>query len=159
MATDSQDTELDPFAGDDDPRMGANRVWFNLLRVQRSVGARIASRLRAQGIGDPIWYEILLELERAGPKGMVMAELERKLFTRQYALSRHASRIEAQGWIRSEASPGPGRSKRLVLTDAGLGMHDRIWEVYSEVIAEELGARMSTEEAYALARHLIRLYP
>ena len=150
---------LDPFAGDDDPRMGANRVWFNLLRIQRSLGARISSRMRAEDVGDPIWYEILLELERAGPDGMVMADLERKLFTRQYALSRHAARIEAKGWIRSEATQGPGRSKRLVLTEEGQGMHARIWDIYSQVIAEELGSRMSSAEAYALARQLIRLYP
>ncbi|MBR9762917.1 MAG: MarR family transcriptional regulator [Rhodobacteraceae bacterium] len=139
--------------------MGANRVWFNMLRIQRSLGARIARRMRQHGIGDPIWYEILLELERAGPEGLAMAELERRLFTPQYALSRHAARIEAQGWIRSEARPGPGRSKRLRLTEAGMGMHGRIWDIYSEIIAEEIGSRLSVDEAYDLARYLIRLYP
>ncbi|WP_010141934.1 MarR family winged helix-turn-helix transcriptional regulator [Oceanicola sp. S124] len=156
---DTPDRQHDPFAGDTDPRMGANRVWFNLLRIQRSLGARIARRLRQHGIGDPLWYEILLELERAGPAGMLMADLEQKLFTAQYALSRHAARIEAQGWIRSEASPGPGRSKRLRLTETGLGMHQTIWEAYSEIIAEEIGSRLTVDEAYDVARQLIRLYP
>ncbi|WP_252946436.1 MarR family winged helix-turn-helix transcriptional regulator [Oceanicola sp. 502str15] len=148
----------DLFANDGDPAMGANRVWFNMLRIHRSTGARIARALRDIGVGDPVWYEILLELERAGPDGLLMATLERKLFTAQYALSRHAARLEEEGWIASAAAPGPGRGKVLRLTGEGKGMHSRIWEVYQAAIAEEIGTRLSIDETYALARLLIRLY-
>ena len=150
--------QTDPFADDADPAMGDNRVWFNLLRIQRSTGARISRALREIGVGDPVWYEILLELERAGPDGMAMAGLERKLFCAQYALSRHAARLEEAGWVSSAAAPGPGRGKVLRLTEAGKGMHARIWEVYAAAIAEELGSRLSVDEAYDLARVLIRFY-
>ena len=44
-----------------------NRVWFNLMRIQRSPGPRIAWALKDEGIDDPVWYELLLELERASP--------------------------------------------------------------------------------------------
>ncbi|QDC11512.1 MarR family transcriptional regulator [Oceanicola sp. D3] len=138
--------------------MGANRVWFNLLRIHRSTGGRIAKALREIGVGDPVWYEILLELERAGPDGLPMAALERKLFCPQYALSRHAARLEEEGWIISAAAPGPGRGKVLRLTSAGKGRHGQIWEVYRAAIAEEVGRRLSVDETYALARLLIRLY-
>ncbi|WP_261384627.1 MarR family winged helix-turn-helix transcriptional regulator [Vannielia litorea] len=146
------------FADDADPAMGANRVWFNLLRIHRSTGARIARALREIGVGDPVWYEILLELERAGPEGVAMAALERKLFTTQYALSRHAARLEEEGWISSASAPGPGRGKVLRLTEAGKGKHMEIWAVYSDAIADEIGARLTVDEAYDLARVLIRLY-
>ena len=39
------------------------------------------------------------------------------------------------------------------------GLHERLWRVYEEAIRARLGPRMSTEEAYALSRMLIRLYP
>jgi len=157
--SDSPETQTSPFAGDEDPRMGAKRVWFNLLRIHRSVGSRIARALRQTGVAEPIWYEVLLELERAGPDGMPMATLERNLFTQQYALSRHAARMEAEGWIASAPAAGPGRGKVLRLTEAGQGMHARVWETYRTIIAEEIGSRLTVEESYDLARLLIRLYP
>ncbi|WP_422071624.1 MarR family winged helix-turn-helix transcriptional regulator [Tranquillimonas rosea] len=152
-------SDPDPFAADDDPAIGYNRVWFNLLRLQRSMGPRIARELRGEGIDDPVWYEILLELDRAGPEGLPMADLEKRLFTAQYALSRHARRIEAKGWLSRAPRPGRGRGQTLVLTEAGQGVHDRIWPVYERAIRAELGARLGTDEAYDLARLLIRLYP
>lgn len=153
------ETMTDPFAGDTDPRMGPNRVWFNLLRVQRSMTPRIARVLKRHGIGDPIWYEILLELERGGPDGVLMSEIEGRLYTPQYTLSRHAARMEEAGLIRSTPAPGRGRGKLLALTPDGRGFHDRMWPVYQEAIQHEIGDRLSTEESYAIARLLIRLYP
>jgi len=149
----------DPFAGDTDPRMGPNRVWFNLLRVQRSMTPRISRVLKRHGIGDPIWYEILLELEHGGPGGVLMSEIERRLYTPQYTLSRHAARMETAGLIRSAPAPGRGRGKLLTLTPEGMGFHARMWPVYEQAIQDEIGDRLSTDEAYALARLLIRLYP
>lgn len=65
----------------------------------------------------------------------------------------------ARGWIARRRAPGQGRGQILSLTPAGRGLHDRIWQIYREAIHEELGARLSHEEGYALAALLIRLYP
>jgi DNA-binding MarR family transcriptional regulator len=144
---------------DDDPRIAHNRVWFNLLRIQRSMAPRIARALKAQGIDDPVWYEILVEIERAGQPGLPMAELERRLFVSQYALSRHVARLQAMGLIRREKMPGAGRAQRLYLTPVGDGLHQKVWPAYEAAIQGELSHRMSTDEAYGLCRLLIRLYP
>ncbi|WP_043770845.1 MarR family winged helix-turn-helix transcriptional regulator [Roseivivax isoporae] len=149
----------DPFAGDDDPELGYNRVWFNLLRVQRSLGPRIARVLRAEGLEDPVWYEILLEVERAGPQGIAMQDLEERLFTPQYALSRHVKRLAEKGWIERTPRAGRGRGLLLRLTADGQGVEARIWPTYEAAIRESLGRRLGTDEAYAMARFLIRLYP
>ncbi|SLN55288.1 Multiple antibiotic resistance protein MarR [Roseivivax jejudonensis] len=150
---------LDPFATDDDPRIGLNRVWFNLLRVQRSMTPRIVRALRRAGLEDPVWYEILVEIERAGPDGLAMHELEQRLFTPQYALSRQVGRMAEKGWIARSPRPGRGRGLILTLTGAGQGLHQSVWPTYEAVIREEIGGRLTTDEAYALARLLIRLYP
>lgn len=55
--------------------------------------------------------------------------------------------------------PGRGRGVTLTLTSEGQGLHERVWAVYEEAIHAEIGNRMTTGEAYALARLLIRLYP
>lgn len=148
-----------PIFGDADPRIAHNRVWFNLQRIQRSMAPRIARALRGQGIEDPIWYEILIEIEREGGAGLQMAELERRLYVPQYTLSRHAARLETKGLVRREKMPGAGRAQRLFLTEAGEGLHGRIWPAYMEAIQAELAHRLTVDEAYDLCRVLIRLYP
>ncbi len=59
--------EAREFFGDGDPQVGLNRAWFNLMRLHRNLYPKIAKALRAHGINDPIWYEILLEIDRGGP--------------------------------------------------------------------------------------------
>lgn len=145
--------------GDDDPNTGYNRVWFNLMRVQRSSGARIARALRGHGIDDPIWYEILMELDNAAPDGMPMATLEKKLFLPQYALSRHASRMEKADLLKRYPAAGRGRGQVLRLTEKGKDVHVSLWDAYADTILDEFGHRLTVDEAYALARLLIRLYP
>ncbi len=120
---------------------------------------RISRALKAEGIEDPIWYEILIEVERAGAEGLQMAELERRLFVAQYALSRHVTRLEGAGLLRREKMRGAGRAQRLFLTESAIGLHDRIWPTYMAAIQAEIAPRLSVEEAYALCRLLIRLYP
>lgn len=144
---------------DDDPSIAYNRVWFNLQRIQRSMAPRISRALKDVGIEDPIWYEILLEVEKAGTQGIRMAELENRLFVAQYALSRHVSRIEAAGFLRRAGTDEGRRGRTLYITDKGLGLHETIWPAYVKAIQSELRDRMSTDEAYALCRALIRLYP
>lgn len=147
------------FFGDHDPVVSFNRVWFNIMRAHRKLHPRIAKALKSCGINDPIWYEILLELEKAGSSGHPMAELEEKLFVPQYALSRHISRLEKEGLLRREYIADGKRRQILFLTEKGKGMHARIWPVYWEVMQEEVGPHMSTDEAYDLARLLIKLLP
>lgn len=157
-ASDTRQTPTPDFA-DDDPRIGYNRVWFNLLRIQRTAFPRIARALRQHGMEDPIWHEIMLEIERGAAAGLQMAELEGKLHVAQYTLSRHVTRMEAAGLVRRERVPGAGRGQRLFLTGAGRLANEAIWPEYMAAIQAEFAHRLSTDEAYALCRVLIRLYP
>ena len=147
------------FFGDEDPRVAYNRMWFNIMRVHRKFYPRITKALKAEGINDPVWYEILLDIERGGPEGRLMGTLEERLFVPQYALSRHISRMEAAGLLRREYIADGRRKQILFLTRKGAGLHQRIWPVYDQLIKDELEHFMSTDEAYAIARNLIRLLP
>ncbi len=145
--------------GDADPAVSYNRVWFNIMRAQRKFFPRIAKALKACGINDPIWYEILLEVDRAGPQGQPMAALEKKLFVAQYALSRHVGRLEKEGLLRREYVADGRRKQILFLTAKGEGLHGQIWPIYWTAIQEEIGPHMTTDEAYTLSRLLIKLLP
>ncbi|WP_371412424.1 MarR family winged helix-turn-helix transcriptional regulator [Pseudophaeobacter sp. EL27] len=129
------------------------------MRAQRKFLPRIAKALKSCGINDPIWYEILLEVELAGPDGQPMAALEDKLFVAQYALSRHVARMEKAGLLRREFIADGRRKQILFLTEQGKGMHARIWPVYWGAMQSEIGPHMTTDEAYALSRLLIKLLP
>lgn len=147
------------FFGDADAVVSYNRVWFNIMRAHRKFHPRIAKALKASGISDPIWYEILYEVECASEQGHLMSALEEKLFVPQYALSRHVSRMEKEGLLRREFIADGRRKQILFLTDKGAGMHEKIWFIYWEAMQAEIGPHMSTDEAYALSRLLIKLLP
>lgn len=80
MASGKQPTDNARFFDDADERVSFNRVWFNLMRAHRKFHPRIAKALKPHGIKDPIWYEILLEIDRAGPGGRLMSAIEETLF-------------------------------------------------------------------------------
>ena len=155
----SQVPATDPFHDDPDPETGYNRLWINLLRVQRSTMARVARELRAHGIGDPLWSEILVQLDRAGEAGIVMSELEQRLMCPQYSLSRHIARMEELGYVRGAGAKGPGRAKKVTLTSEGRAKMNEIDPIFSHIMQQEFSTRLSTEEAYDMVRYLIRLYP
>lgn len=159
MTTPDSNSSGADFFGDDDPCISYNRVWFNIMRAHRKFHPQIAKALKSSGINDPIWYEILLEIERSGPEGQLMHALEEKLFVPQYALSRHISRLEKEGFLRREYIADGRRKQILFLTDKGMGMHAKIWPVYWDAMQEQIGPHLSTEDAYTLSRLLIKLLP
>ena len=149
----------EPQFGDYDARIAYNRVWFNIMRAHRKFSPAITKALKAEGINDPIWYEILLEVELAGDAGQPMAALEEKLFVAQYALSRHVARLEKQGLLRREYIADGRRKQVLYQTEKGKGLHLRIWPAYVKSMQAEIGPHLSTDEAYELTRLLIKLLP
>ena len=153
-------TQPDPARfGDADPRIAYNRVFFALLRINRSLMPGIEKALRDLGIADPIWYEILLATEEAGDDGVPMIALQHRLFIAQYALSRHVARLERAGLVRRAATGGAGRGQTLHLTDAARGLHAQVWKIYVQGIQSALAPRITTDEAYDLLRTLNKLYP
>lgn len=147
------------FFGDASDVVSYNRAWFNIMRAHRKYYPRIAKALKSCGISDPIWYEILLEVELAGADGQLMAALEDKLFVPQYALSRHVARMEKEGLLRREFIADGRRKQILHLTNKGGGLHAKIWAVYWDAMQAEIGPHLTTDEAYQLSRLLIKLLP
>lgn len=141
---------------DDDPNIAYNRTWFNIVRSHRLHAPQIARALRDEGVKDLIWYDIIIEIERAGPDGQLMSELEDKLSIAQYALSRHVSRLEKEGYVRREYFADGRRKQILFLTEKSNGLSERVWPAYAEAIQEALREKLSIEEAYLLTKLLIK---
>jgi DNA-binding MarR family transcriptional regulator len=147
------------FFNDDDPNIAYSRVWFYILKSQRKFLLKFSHVLKEQGLGDPVWYEILYEIDQAGSNGRRLGELETKLLLPQYGLSRHVSRLNDAGLIRREFISEGRRKQVLFLTPQGAERLKKIWPLYLDTLKAEMGPLLDTEEAYDLARFLLRLLP
>lgn len=105
------------------------------------------------------WYDVLLELERAGAKGLRPFELQKALLFAQYNLSRLIDRMAGAGHVTRKASAEDGRGQLLAVTPSGRALRRKMWPVYAAAIQEAVGRHLSDDEARSLADLLGRLYP
>ena len=87
------------------------QAWARLTRAQRMILASIEQALKSAGLPPLVWYDVLLELERAGDRGLRPFELEREMLLAQYNLSRLIERIEKAGYAERRACEGDGRGQ------------------------------------------------
>ena len=139
--------------GPDEPAIMA---WARLIRAQQSVVAAVARDLKAAGFPPLEWYDVLLELERAGGS-LRPFELEERLLLAQYNLSRLLDRMEQAGLIEKRPCPADRRGFGLVLTDAGRDLRQRLWPFYKAAITARVGAFLQPGEAEALSELLRKL--
>ena len=140
-----------------EPCQSAVRAWARLVRAHQAAMSRVESALKAADLPPLAWYEVLVELERAGESGLRPFALEETLQLPQYGLSRLLARMEAAGLVLRGSCPGDGRGQMVALTEAGRDMRQRMWPVYAAAVQQAVGARLSPEEADGLAHLLGRL--
>ena len=136
-----------------------NRVWFNLIRAHRNLYPKIEKKLRKYNIDNPVWHEILFEIEKAGKIGIRAKELQKKLYMSQFNLSRHITRLEKRGFIKRLPDAEDNRAHFLVITSEGVVVNEDMWPVYFEAIQAELGHLYNREESFELFKTLTKLYP
>jgi DNA-binding MarR family transcriptional regulator len=134
------------------------RAFVRLIRAQRTVLGSVEAELKAKGIPPLAWYDVMLELDRAGREGGLRPfELEREMLLEQYNLSRLVDRLVAAGYVERRPCPGDGRGQMLALTESGREMRRRVWPIYSAAVARHLGSRLGPAEAELLAALLGKL--
>ncbi len=125
-------------------------AWTRLVRAQRAAQAAIERRLKAADVPPLAWYDVLLELERAGETGLRPFELERRMLLAQYNLSRLIERMLHAGYVGREACEDDGRGHVLVIAPAGKAVRRRIWSVYGPAIQAAIGEHLSEAEVERL---------
>jgi DNA-binding MarR family transcriptional regulator len=121
-------------------------TWARLVRAQRLALAAIEGRLRAARLPPLAWYDVLLELERAGEQGLRPFELERQLLLAQYNLSRLIERMARAGYVARRPCRDDGRGQVLVITAEGARLRRRMWAVYGPAIQAAIGDRLTAPE-------------
>ena len=132
-------------------------LWVRLMRASTSVLDTIEERLKSGGLPPLAWYDVLLELDRAGEDGLRPMALEDRLLLPQYGTSRLLKRLEEAGLTARAPVPEDGRGFRVTITEAGRQMRRRMWPVYAGVLQERIGDRFTAVEREAAVALLARL--
>lgn len=133
------------------------RAWAQLIRAQRRVLRAIEADIKQAGFPPLSWYDILLELKRAG--GAIRPQdIESRLLLAQHNVSRMIDRLAEAELVERQPFAGDGRGQVVALTAKGRDLQKRMWPVYGAAIQKHVGARLQTDdEAGALADLLARL--
>ncbi|MBI3198665.1 MAG: MarR family transcriptional regulator [Rhodospirillales bacterium] len=140
------------------PSEAVVHAWTRLERAHRAALPTVEDRLKAAGLPPLAWYDVLLELERAGAAGLRPFELQKAMLFTQYNLSRLVDRMSAKGYVARAASAEDGRGQLLTITRAGRALRRRAWPVYAAAIDAAVGAHLSDAEARTLGDLLRKLY-
>jgi DNA-binding MarR family transcriptional regulator len=133
-------------------------AWARLVRAQQAVLAAVEAELKDAGFPPLAWYDVLLELERAGKPGLRSFQLQAAMLFQQYNLSRLVDRMAAAGHVAKAPSPEDGRGLVLSITASGRALRRRMWPVYAAAIEDAVGRHFSDAEARQLAGLLGRVY-
>jgi DNA-binding MarR family transcriptional regulator len=132
------------------PSEAAIRAWARLAKAQRKALASIEEALSAANLPPLAWYDVLLELERAGG-GLRPFELEHEILLAQCNLSRLIDRLEKAGYVERRTCQGDRRGQVIAITAAGKNMRRRMWSVYGPAIQAAVGAHLSPKQIETLA--------
>jgi DNA-binding MarR family transcriptional regulator len=118
------------------------RAWARLMKVQQKALAEIEAALAKAKLPPLSWYDVLLELERAGEEGLRPSKLEQEMLLAQYNVSRLIDRVEKAGYVKRRACEDDGRGQIVTITAAGKAIRRRMWSVYAltiqKIVAEPL---------------------
>jgi DNA-binding MarR family transcriptional regulator len=128
------------------PSESVVKAWARLTRAQQLALAAIEAALKEADLPPLSWYDALLELERAGERGLRPFELEPEMLLAQYNLSRLIERLARAGYVSRQVCKDDGRGQVLVITAAGRAMRRRMWRVYGPAIQAAIGTRLSEAE-------------
>lgn len=139
------------------PDKTTSRAWARLVRARQLLLERIEADLKAAGLPPLRWYDVLLELDRAGRRGLRQFEIGEAVLLSKYNVSRLLNRLESEGLLARYPCEEDARGARVLITDKGEELRKRMWTVYGRALTEHFAAFFSEAELEQLAALLGRL--
>lgn len=133
------------------------QTWIRLVRAYKTALSSIEKALKEQGLPPLSWYDVLLELERAGKQGLRPFELEPALLLPQYGVSRLVGRLEAAGYVERLSCEGDKRGQCLIITPSGKELRRNMWAIYGKALEQAVGCKLSRGESKKLSALLRKL--
>jgi DNA-binding MarR family transcriptional regulator len=125
------------------------RAWSHLLGAQALAVRAVQTRLTAAGQPGLAWYDVLLELERAGGE-LRVGELGERLVIEPHNVTRLLDRLESKGLLKRRRAAEDQRGVGAVLTRKGAALRQQMWPHYRDAIRATFGVALSPREAEAL---------
>jgi DNA-binding MarR family transcriptional regulator len=132
------------------------RAWSHLLGAQALALRAVERRLAAAGQPPLAWYDVLLELERAGGE-LRVGDLGERLVIEPHNVTRLVDRLEAKGLVKRRRAAEDQRGVRAVLTAKGAAVRKDMWTHYRDSVRRVFGAALSPHDAETLVAILKRL--
>ena len=135
---------------EDDP---GPRAWSHFLGAHALALQAVEARLKAAGQPPLAWYDVLLELERAGGR-LRIGELGDRLVVEPYNMTRLVDRLEKEKLLKRARVEGDGRGASVALTDKGADVRRKMWPHYRKAIDDVFAQALGEKDADAMARAL-----
>jgi len=132
-------------------------AWARLVRAQQLLLERVEMDLKKAGLPPLRWYDVLLELHRAGSEGLRQFEIGAAVLLSKHNVSRLLDRLEKEKLLERYVCEEDGRGARVQITTAGRELLRRMWPVYGAAIAEHFAQHYNKTELKQLAGLLGRL--
>jgi DNA-binding MarR family transcriptional regulator len=134
--------------------MGA---WSRLIRAQQNALGGVETALKKEGFPPLVWYDVLLELERAPGGSLRHKDIEREMLLQRYHVSRVVERMEREGLLERQACPDDARGAVAVITEKGKALRRRMWPVYAAAVDRHFARHFTSREIEQLGNLLSRL--
>ena len=131
-------------------------AWRAFLEAHHAVMSVLGEEL--EEIGVPIgFYDVLVQLTEAGPGGLRMAELARRVLLSKSGLTRLVDRMAGQGLVRRRPSPEDGRGYYVVATNLGRNALRRASPGHLRGIANHFTSLLTDDELRVITRAMNRV--
>jgi DNA-binding MarR family transcriptional regulator len=128
-------------------------LTWNLVRVARFAGQRLAERLAGHGL-HPVHFGVLAHLVLA-PE-MTQADIARAVLQRPQSIAPLLDGLEERGLIRRTGDRARGRRNPVRITDDGRRALDAVWDI--ALSTNDLSdAGLTAQESVELNRLLLKL--
>ena len=127
------------------------QAWVDLARAYNCALTAVENALKSAEFPALRWYDVLLELDRAGADGLRPFELQKNLLLPQYGVSRLIARIEKAGYLERVSCEDDGRGQNVAITISGRELRKQMWPIYRKALQEVIGLSCTPREASELS--------
>jgi len=135
----------------------AELAWTGMVATTGLLVGHVEAALKQAGLPPLSWYDVLLEVERAGPEGIRPFEIKERLLLPQYGTSRLLKRLAEAGYVAAADCEEDGRGQIVTITETGKAIRQRMWPIYAAALHAMVQAKLTDAEAEQLALLLAKL--
>ena len=129
-------------------------AWARMVRATTHVLQVVEEALKGAGLPTLSWYDLLLELRRAGPEGMRPVRLQKEMLIPQYNMSRLLDRVEEAGYVQRLACDNDGRGQIVKITPSGEDLLRQMWPIYRHALSTSFASAVDEATAKEMSMAL-----